>query len=589
MFATTDAGHLYNVQLPFLDAGGGTFTNYRFFDSAVTRVVFSYDGTLLITGSKRGTLAIWILQNIDGKVAPLDQDLLKGQEVIIPRETLKEKNDQIANLELRIVQQAAEFQYQESQNEIFGSQQLADVHKGYCQALETLKTRNNELEQQHIEELNEITFRINDLKAEHRKQIQNLSDQFTERMLKEYQKYTSFSQSSKELRNDYEEKLRQSAGHLQDTVEALEIDNKKQLEEKEKLIRDLMQELQDVKFEFNEYCHQVAKENEKNTKDTVIKYENTLKTELDEEILWRGKAGVLKRKAETIGMEVETLLEEIKLLNEEDTKSQRIIGRLLREKENLAKNVADCEFAISVKEKRIQEILHKNQELEKYKQVLNHKITELKMQIEPRERQINEKRVQILVKEDELNSLNRENVQLEGQLMSLGEKYRMTVADLKEQRHVAKSSRELFYKLCTELYHVAGKMTSPKELENGIRDLFQKYSNDENLKKHIVLESQVRAEFNRQRAHIESSILECKRQMQDKSQARESVDLLKENMRLLNEIEALREEATKINKELGNLMNDLKLTDRKSSQTQQKLTKSLEVKLDIVKNVICDV
>lgn len=29
MFVASEQGHLYNVQIPFLDAGGGTCTNYR--------------------------------------------------------------------------------------------------------------------------------------------------------------------------------------------------------------------------------------------------------------------------------------------------------------------------------------------------------------------------------------------------------------------------------------------------------------------------------------------------------------------------------------------------------------------------------
>lgn len=30
MFVASEQGHLYNIQIPFLDAGGGTCTNYRF-------------------------------------------------------------------------------------------------------------------------------------------------------------------------------------------------------------------------------------------------------------------------------------------------------------------------------------------------------------------------------------------------------------------------------------------------------------------------------------------------------------------------------------------------------------------------------
>lgn len=35
MFLSSEKGHLYNVQLPFLEAGGGTCTNYRYSDKYV--------------------------------------------------------------------------------------------------------------------------------------------------------------------------------------------------------------------------------------------------------------------------------------------------------------------------------------------------------------------------------------------------------------------------------------------------------------------------------------------------------------------------------------------------------------------------
>ncbi|KAI9579539.1 hypothetical protein GQX74_006076, partial [Glossina fuscipes] len=164
--------------------------------------------------------------------------------------------------------QAEEFQYQLSQNEIFDGQQLAEVLKSYCYALEELKRMNNEIEERHIEEMNLIAFQIRDLKKEHKKRLNHLATQYSERMLIEYQKFFKLRESKLELRENYEAKLKKSAGKLQDTVEGLELDYKKQLHERKGLIRDLMKEMKDKKVEFIAYCRQVEGENDRNKAET---------------------------------------------------------------------------------------------------------------------------------------------------------------------------------------------------------------------------------------------------------------------------------------------------------------------------------
>uniref|UniRef100_A0A1A9ZNK9 Uncharacterized protein n=1 Tax=Glossina pallidipes TaxID=7398 RepID=A0A1A9ZNK9_GLOPL len=67
-----------------------------------------------------------------------------------------------------------------------------------------------------------------ELKEEHKKQLNNLATQYSERMLIEYQKFSKLRESMLELRESYEAKLKKSVGTLQDTVEGLELDYKKQ-------------------------------------------------------------------------------------------------------------------------------------------------------------------------------------------------------------------------------------------------------------------------------------------------------------------------------------------------------------------------
>lgn len=54
MFIASENGHLYNVQIPFLDAGGGTCTNFRLFSCALTSMKFTFDDRILATGGADG-------------------------------------------------------------------------------------------------------------------------------------------------------------------------------------------------------------------------------------------------------------------------------------------------------------------------------------------------------------------------------------------------------------------------------------------------------------------------------------------------------------------------------------------------------
>lgn len=67
MFVGSQLGHLFNIQVPFMDTGGGTVTNYRFFINAITVMRITYNDRLLVTGTEDGTLVIWTIVNNESK------------------------------------------------------------------------------------------------------------------------------------------------------------------------------------------------------------------------------------------------------------------------------------------------------------------------------------------------------------------------------------------------------------------------------------------------------------------------------------------------------------------------------------------
>lgn len=475
MFVASKHGHLFNVQIPFLDAGGGSLTNFRFFHNEITTIKTTYNDMLLITASDDGTLVIWTITNNTGRIAPMDPDLGYCTDITIQRNDLVEKIQNILSLELRIEQQAAEFQYQMRQGDAFHSEQMRDIHTNYCAAIEDLKERNDQMELQHVEELNIVTKNVSELRDEHSKAIMDLETDFYQKILIEYQKSTDIKSKMDAMREDYETKLRKSAGSLQDTVEALENNFKEQLQERQDLIRELMKEIESKKIEFVEYCRLVENDNDRKMIEFQFQYENKMRDENDAMLKWRADAGVLNKRLISLTLDFEKLQKEKSTLLDEHHKTKTIIQNHLKDNQELKKEIEDRDSTIQDKEKRVNELLKKNQELEKYKQVMINKISELKEQIEPREREIKERKDQIAEMESELEGLEQNNIQSETQFSEFKDKYNGKEVDLKLERDRCRQLRSQIYRICTDIYKLSNYVQQPNILRDEVMKLYHRF------------------------------------------------------------------------------------------------------------------
>ncbi|XP_035915826.1 cilia- and flagella-associated protein 57 [Anopheles stephensi] len=542
LFVGSVKGHLYNVQVPLVDTSSGNCTNFRFFNTKVTKICITYDDCTLITAADDGTLIIWRILNNEGKTARSAPELGKCSDVLIARQELIEKNESINTLEMRIQQQSMEFQYKMKQGDAFHSEQMRDIHKDYCAAIENLKKKNIEMEQAHTEEFNLITASIAQGKEDHQKEMMDFEAQFHEKIIMEYDKLTSMKNKMDAMREEYEVKLRRSAGCLQDTIESMEADQKRLLNEKQEIIDNMLKDMERKRAEFDEYCRQVDVDNDRHKVELQLQYEKKLQEEEENSIKWRGEAGVLKKKFSTLSREAEAYRKEIETMQAQHGKFQQSIRQHQREIDGLRKELAERDGTIRDKDRKVFELGKKNSELEKYKQVLSMKITELKAQIEPKEREIKEKKEFILEMEKKLEELQQNNKQYELQLQELRDKYCGIDLELRRERNRFRASKAQYQRLCGEIYNVSGLIQRPEQLKRSVKELCHRYSNDKELQKSLALDEDVQNEFLRQREYLERLTKSAKQKASSqRKDAGEASKLKKENMELLAELNMLRE------------------------------------------------
>lgn len=481
MFIASVDGHLYNIQIPFLDAGGGTCTNFRLFSCAITTMKFTFDDRILVTGGADGTLVIWVLLNNEGRIAPIDKEHGQNVDVVIPRQVLLDKNDRIETLELRLSQQHAEFQYQLQQVEVAHEVKIGELEHFYRAQIEELNRINKQLERTHMEEINILTVSIAQTKDEHSKTISDIESNLNEKMIIEFEKSANMKLKMEDMKEEYEKLLRKSAGCLEDTIETLESEFKIKLQESQDMIRQLMNEIECKKTEFVLYCQQLNIDNDRRIIEMKMDYEKKLKDENELMQKWRADAGVLNKKLSVVSANCVNLERELCVLQNEHVKNKNIIRQYEQDLEEARREVKDRERNLMDKQACFEELQAKYHELERYKNILIQKTTDLRSEIGPKAREVQEKKYQIGDMERELEKLEENNVKMVLKVSQLNEKCHATEVELKNERSKYVASRGQVSQICRDIYNVSRHVQNVGKLKEEVIALYQRYRDDDNM------------------------------------------------------------------------------------------------------------
>lgn len=476
MFMASATGHLYNIQIPFLDAGGGTCTNFRLFSCAVTSMKFTFDDRILATGGADGTLVIWVLINNDGRMAPVDEQHGKCVDVVIPRQILLETNDRVETLEMRLRQQHNEFQYQLREVEVSHERKLSELEQSYQMQIEELKISNEELVRAHREEINILTVSIAATKEEHSRTLLDIEGHLNEKMIIEFDKTTNMQTKMEHMKEEYEKLLRKSAGCLEDSIVTLETDFQLKLQESQEMIRQLMKEIECKKSEFVLYCQQLNVDNDRRIIQIKSEYEKKLKDENESMQKWRAEAGVLNKKLSMVSTNCINLDKELYVLQNEHKRHENIIRQYEQDVEESRREVKDRDRTLLDKQASYDELRQKYHELEKHRDMLIQKTNDLRSEIGPKIHEVQEKKSQIGDMEKELETLETNNVRMQLRVTKLKEKCHGLDVELKNERRKFAASRGQISKICRDIYNVSRCIQNVPKLKDEVTALYRRYS-----------------------------------------------------------------------------------------------------------------
>ncbi|XP_059613536.1 cilia- and flagella-associated protein 57 [Phlebotomus argentipes] len=533
MFIASEQGHIFNVQLPFMETGGGTCTNYRFFSSSITCMKITNDDALLIIGADDGTLAIWEILNNEGKKAPVDDELGKCVDVLIPREELLDRLNAITSLEQRMDQQADEYEFQLKRKDEDYTKQIAQIHAEYREIIEDLKDKNRKLEADHIDEINIITASIAELKFEHQKALTLLETDFHQKIIVEYEKTSQVKKLMETMKDDYEVKLRKTAGHLQDTVQSLETDFRKQLDERQTLIKLLIKDAEEKGLEFKEYSDQVTMENERKVVNMTVDYEKKIKHEQQIGNKWRGEAGVLSKKYNLMNKSNKKLKTEIETVTEEHERLKENIQQLENTIQEMETTIGAKDNVIRDRDHQISDLQARLREKSAIQEAQEVKLKELNAQIEPRDEEIRigkDKRVSM---EIEMQALQRKNRNLEHKLKELNEKYIGNTILLKAQLKRSQTLQAKLFRMSGDIAKASDIIQDPPKLKELAKKLLDKYTKD------FDPEQVPPAEEARSLSGRTSKLSARVRKPRESDEAKK---LLQQNMELIKNLETLRAE-----------------------------------------------
>lgn len=537
MFITSPGGSILSFKFPLQEPI--EYQEFHIHCANITTWAVSFNEQIVVSAAEDGTLCFWKIIYTETTVE--SRDLMYTHEILIGKNDLEENIKAIHELNVRMKELENEQAYKMRQMDVLNNDKMREVHQGYCEAIDELKMRIDKLQEDRTNELNNINVEIVKIKSGHDKTLQQLEMDYNAKLIAEYDKFVAFEESHHVMRQNYEQKLEDLKNNHSLELKKIVENYTGQIYQKNQLFEELQEEIADHVRVHEQVKAQIEDDADREIVEIRSNYESQLYEERQTTLKLKGEAGVLRNRYSACQKTIDDLKRQISHLRGEHKRYQKTIQDLERDTLDLKNEITERDTTIQEKEKRIYDLQRNNQELEKYKFVLNYKITELKNQIEPRDDDIKELNIKINDMETELVNLHKSNVILE---LRLNES-RETVAGAKREiaREVKKTKhdQQMLKKIRTDLAKIISVIQEPQALKNAVKQLYHRYSADDEFLQSSRADSDVQCEFLRQRDQLERTIASLRRHVYRKAPINPRISP-QINQKTLNEdIQALRE------------------------------------------------
>ena len=553
MFVTSPGGIIVSIKCPLREPI--EFNEFHLHCADITNMCLSFDEQILISSAVDGTLCFWKVTKTEGMPLTSEDESMRTKEVLIGVGDLEDKVKTIKDLTVRMRELETEHAYKMRQTEVQHNDKMREVHQGYFEAIEELRDKIEQLQEERTNELNNINVDIVKMKTAHEETMRKMEADYNSKLITEYDKYHAFEQRNNEMREDYERRLEEL--EKKDEAMLAEVVKKYEAEIHAKNLQ--LEELQEEMAQQARINDKSKELIEDDADREIIQIRTNYEAKLHEErqtiLKLKGEAGVLRNKYFATKKEIDDVKRQVIHFQNDHTKLQKTIQDLEKDVLDLKKEISERDVTIQDKEKHIYDLKRNNQELEKFKFVLNYKIRELKNQIEPRDREIKELKEKIKDMETELINLHKTNMSLELQVQELREKLggcrRENQLELERNRRC----QQLLKKIRIDLSDAAGLIQEPNALKSAVINLHHRYSASDEFGRARIGELDAQCEFIKQRDQLERAVSSLKKQVfhDTSGDDKELEKLMDENVELLTEVNALREELHKARKRIGEM------------------------------------
>jgi len=421
-------------------------------------------------------------------------------------------------------------------------EQIAVLQEKYSEEIEGEKRKHEVLREQKHESEMESAEKIASYEDVHAKQTQELEQSFQLKMFVEVQRYKKLAEDLERERQEWEA---QRASLVEDhkvvvktMLAEFETHEHRNRDDQDRIIKE-----RDSAFKtHSETLAQLEKDADREIEELKEMYEQRLATEKDEKVRLRGQAGIHRKHFDELKRQWQKKKDDVQKEEEKNRAKDERIVTLMKDKDSNEKEIKERDKTIYDKEMRINDLKKQNQELEKFKFVLDYKIKELKAQIDPKTGAIDSMKKQTQAMDDELNDYIRRNKQLALDISQLQMKQRALQEEIKTQKRRLRDDWSLIKRFKFDLSECMDWVHEPKALKESVANLYRKHV-QLNVDK-LDLDTDMQAEYNRQRDYLEKSVDSLKRKLEKDSQAHriDNMRIMQENVTLITEINHLRRE-----------------------------------------------
>lgn len=526
----------------------------------VTRMVLSFDESMLFTTSDDGTLSVFETKTMaargtgkkgaaggaGGATSKRDKDsgpIMMPEEILVTKSDIEEKAALMSELRSKVEELTLHNNYQLRLKDLNYKEKIKQVEDKFQQELAADKSRYLALKEEKQDMEMDYDDKIAKLEAKHVAELEELEATYKAKITAEVERYESLVKEREAMNERWDETNATMVETHEKRVADLRAEYAVKLEEEERLKAQLTQEKHALEVEIDEATVALEEDADLEIEEVKAKYDARLTVEKKATLMLKGENGIMKKKFAALTSKIAATREEIKGSQEKEKEVYELIKGLEKDIQGHKKEIREREETIGDKERRIYDLRKKNQELEKFKFVLNYKIQELKRQIMPRKKEITDMREQIKEMELELLQYHKSNAALDlmiGELRLKKEGMQRECDTLDKQ---LVDGDAVVRRFRSDLHDAVQHISDYKKLKACIGTLYRQYVH-EGVASGGAGEADLQKEYSRQREYLEKSVESLKRKLaKDMEMHRNDHSRLsRENTQLTSEVNMLRRE-----------------------------------------------